>query len=135
MKKNDRIYTFPSTVLLILGFVNLLRGFLHTFQVNWASTTFAGLNLSTGQNQLFLLGVFGISNFLTGFIYILISRKAKRLSPYILGIILVAYAIGLMGIKSSGVSATAPFYGKYFMLVYLAICLLTFGVFIFKKKI
>lgn len=134
MKKNNK-YELPSKILLFLGFVDLVRGFLHTFSVNWSATTFAGLNLSVSpSDQLVLLGAFGISNLLTGFIYILISRKAKKLSPYTLGLIPLAYFVGYIGLKLSGVTASAAFYGRYFMLVYLAVCLFTFGIFIFNKN-
>ncbi len=51
--------------------------------------------MTTPQDQVFLLGVFGISNFLTGFIYLLISRKAKELAPYMLIIIPLTYHLGL----------------------------------------
>lgn len=129
------IYKIPSFVLLVLGLTDLLRGFLHTFQVNFAAETFAKLDLRQAKSdQLFLLGAFGISNILTGFLYILISQKAKKLSPYVLLIIPVAYAVGLFGLKSSGISGTSAFYGKYFMLVYLAVSLGTFLFFLFQKS-
>jgi hypothetical protein len=81
----DARSTLASTVLFILGLVDLLRGVLHSFFVDWAVRTFAKLDLSVArQDQLTLLGAFGISNLLTGFIYILISRKAKPLSKYVL---------------------------------------------------
>lgn len=136
MKKENKIYSQTSTVLFIVGIVDLLRGFLHTYEVSWAATTFAKLDLSIlRSDQLTLLGAFGISNILTGLIYILISRKSKELSPYILGIIPVAYAIGFIGLKISGINANASFFGKYFMLAYLATCAISCGIFICKKKL
>lgn len=121
-------------VLLLLGISDLVRGFLHTYEVSWAATTFAKLDLSyVRSDQLTLLGAFGISNILTGLIYILISRKAKNISPYILIIIPIAYALGWLGLKVSGISANALFLGKYFILIYLFVCIVTFGVFISNK--
>lgn len=68
-----------TRVLFFLGLVDLLRGVLHTFFIHWANDTFAHLNLSAnGQDQLMLLSAFGISNLLTGSVYILISMKAKQ---------------------------------------------------------
>ena len=134
MNESKNLNTFPSLVLLILGLLDLLRGFLHTFGVNWASETFAHLDLSVARSdQLWLLGTFGISNILTGLIYILISRKAKNLSAYVLGIIPVAYILGIIGLRTSGITPAADFDGKYFMLVYLGVCVLTFGWFMVKK--
>ena len=119
--------TLASHVLLALGILDLLRGTLHTFFADWAVRTFAHLDLSSArQDQLTLLGVFGISNLLTGLIYILISRKAKPLSRYVLLAIPVAYATGRIGMMASGVSPHAAFYGRYFMAGYLALCLAAF---------
>jgi len=133
--KGNNIYKLPATVLLILGFVDCIRGFLHTFLVNWAASTFAKLDLSVVRSdQLTLLGAFGISNLLTGFIYIVISKKASNLSPYILGIIPAAYLLGFIGLKMAGINAQASFYGKYFMLAYLAVCIITLGIFLCLKR-
>lgn len=132
-KSNNNYSTFPANVLLIVGLVDLLRGFLHTFAVHWANATFAHLNLASGGDQLYLLGVFGISNILTGALYILISQKAKNLSPYVLGIIPLAYGVGLLGLKYSGVNPQSDFLGKYFMIGYLSVCALTSMWFFLKK--
>lgn len=133
-KKTD-IYTLSSSVLFVLGLVDLLRGFLHTFAIHWAVATFAKLDLSVVANdQLLLLGAFGISNILTGLIYILISRKARSLSPYILAIIPAAYLMGFIGLRISSVVPDAAFYGKYFMLVYLLVCIIVSAIFFIKNR-
>jgi hypothetical protein len=104
-----------------------LRGVLHTFFVNWAVRTFAKLDLSVArQDQLTLLGAFGISNLLTGVIFILISIEAAPLSEYVLLAIPCAYAVGAIGMRTSGVKAQSAFYGRYFMMGYLGVCLVTF---------
>ena len=134
MNKVTANYTLTSSFLFILGLVDILRGFLHTFAINWAVATFAKLDLSSArQDQLTLLGAFGISNFLTGMLYILISKKAKQLSPYVLGVIPLAYTAGFIGLKLSGVVGQAAFYGKYFMLAYLASCVIILGISKIKK--
>ncbi len=79
------------------------------------------------------MGVFGISNFLTGFLYLLISRKARELAPGILILIPLVYLLGTLGILSGGVHPQAAFEGKYFMIVYFGICLITFMVFQYQK--
>jgi hypothetical protein len=117
-------YVLPSSVLFILGLVDLLRGVLHTFFVNWAAKTFAKLDLSAArQDQLTLLGAFGISNLLTGVIFILISIEDPPLSEYALLTIPCAYAVGVIGMRTSGVKARSAFYGRYFMMGYLGVCL------------
>ncbi|MFZ9614883.1 MAG: hypothetical protein ACO287_05535, partial [Candidatus Methylopumilus sp.] len=63
------IFWLPSTVLFFIGGVDVLRGFMHTFLLTWSATNVAKLNMALeSSDQVFLLGVFGISNFLTGFI-------------------------------------------------------------------
>jgi hypothetical protein len=132
--KAKESYTLTSIVLLIIGCIDLLRGFLHTFQVNWASSTFAHLDLTVARSdQLWLLGTFGISNILTGLLYILISRKAKELSPYVLLIIPIAYLLGIIGLRSSGIVPDADFLGKYLLVFYLGACVATSAIFFGRK--
>lgn len=115
-----------TRVLFFLGLVDLLRGVLHTFFIHWANDTFAHLNLSAnGQDQLMLLSAFGISNLLTGSVYILISMKAKELARPVLMLILGSYFIGWLGIQYAGVTPNADFLGRYFMASYFLLCLLT----------
>jgi hypothetical protein len=132
MKKD--IFWLSATVLFFIGGLDVLRGFMHTFLLTWSATNIAKLDMTAGSgDQVFLLGVFGISNFLTGFIYLLISRKARELSPYMLIIIPLTYLLGLIGIWSGKVHGQADFEGKYFMLAYLGICILTFMSFQLQK--
>ena len=133
-EKMKDIFWLPSAVLFFIGGYDVLRGFMHTFLLTWSATNFAKFDLATTpQDQVFLLGVFGISNFLTGFIYLLISRKARELSPYVLIIIPLTYILGLAGIWSGNIRGQAAFDGKYFMLVYFSICIVTFIVFQIQK--
>ena len=128
------IFWLPSTVLFFIGGVDVLRGFMHTFLLTWSATNVAKLNMALeSSDQVFLLGVFGISNFLTGFIFLLISKKARELSPYILILIPLTYLLGLLGIWSGNVFGQAAFQGKYFLLVYFGICIITFIIFQFQK--
>jgi hypothetical protein len=128
------IFWLPSTVLFFIGGLDVLRGFMHTFLLTWSATNIAKLNMAIeSSDQVFLLGVFGISNFLTGFIYFLVSKKARELSPYVLIIIPLTYLLGLIGIWSGNVHGQAAFEGKYFMLVYFSICIITFVTFQFQK--
>jgi hypothetical protein len=134
-EKMKDIYWLPSTVLFFIGILDMIRGFMHTFLLTWSATNVAKLNMTAGSgDQVFLLGVFGFSNFLTGFLYFLISRKARELSPYVLIIIPLAYLLGLIGISSGGVHGQAAFEGKYFMLAYFGICVLTFLSFLINRS-
>ncbi|UOD50097.1 hypothetical protein [Orrella daihaiensis] len=112
-----------AIVLFALGCMDLFRGLAHTFMIHWANDTFAHLDLSiNGNDQLMLLGAFGISNWLTGMLFILIAIKARALAGATLAIILIAYAIGWLGMQYAGVSPESDFYGRFIMMGYFVVC-------------
>jgi hypothetical protein len=120
--------TFAAGVLFVLGVIDLVRGALHTFFVNWAVKTFARLDLSAARgDQLTMLGAFGVSNFLTGAIFLLISTRAPALSADVLLAVPCAYLIGALGMRVAGVRRQSAFYGRYFLLAYLCVCVVVFA--------
>ena len=128
-------YQMPSRVVLGLGIYDLIRGFMHTFLLHWSGVHIAGFNSATTPvDQFYMLGTFGISNFLTGFIYILVSRKAPQLSPYILGLIPTSYLLGLLGIWSNGIHGTSAYGGQYLMYIYFGICIGSLAIYLLKDK-
>ena len=129
------IYKIPSRVLFGLGIYDLVRGFMHTFLLKLSGINIAGFNPeTTAMDQFFMLGTFGISNFLTGLIYLLISRRSPELSPYILALIPTAYLLGLIGIWSSGIHGTSAYGGQYLLYIYFAICVATLIHFALSKR-
>jgi hypothetical protein len=80
------------------------------------------------------MGAFGISNFLTGFIYFLVLWKAKVLTPYILLLIPISYFIGGMGLQFQNIQPESQFIGRYMMAVYLSICFLAGLLYLLSKK-
>ena len=75
-----------------LGCIDLLRGFMHTFLLEYAALNIFVIDLSGGvDNQMFLLGIFGISNYLTGIMFILIGLTARHLVPIMLPVIPITY--------------------------------------------
>ena len=109
MKENNFIPKFISIVVIILGCLDIVRGFMHTIVLEYAATNIAGLDLSTSLagDLLQLMGAFGISNYLTGTMLILIGWKARPLALLMLGAIPMAYAIGGMGIRISAITFVA----------------------------
>jgi hypothetical protein len=98
---------------------------VHTVLVEYAAVFIMGLDLSViRDNQLFLLGVFGISNFITGTFLILIALKARELVPYVLLMIPAWYLVG-MAVISRTVIPQAALGGVPMMLGYFIICILT----------
>lgn len=113
-------------VLAGLGVYDLVRGIMHTFLVEYSAINIAGLNLEhSGQDQLMLLISFGISNFLTGALFIAVAFKARQLVPTALALIPLTYLLGFIAIRLN-VTPEAAFRGRWLMLVYLGICVLTF---------
>ena len=118
-----------ARVLFGLGIYDLIRGVMHTLLLRWSGIHVAGFDpSSTPVDQFFMLGAFGISNLLTGCLFLLISRRAPELSAWILGIIPATYLVGLLGIRSSGVHGTLTYGGQYLMYVYFAICIGTLAI-------
>jgi hypothetical protein len=121
----EEVPRFVVVVAFGLGCVDLFRGVMHTFLLEYAAVFIMGLDLLVArENQLFLLGVFGISNFLTGTFLILIALKSRELVPYVLLMIPVWYLVGI-AVISRTVIPQAALGGVPLMLAYFTICLLT----------
>ena len=132
MKGSSRPETVARNVLLVLGVVDLVRGIMHTFVLTWAADNIA--RIEPNPDALMLLGVFGNSNLLTGALFLLVAFRAREIAGYILGIIPVAYFVGIVGIRLNGVSMQSEFNGKYMMLVYFLVCIVTFVYFIVARR-
>ncbi|MGY5880714.1 MAG: hypothetical protein RTV31_10710 [Candidatus Thorarchaeota archaeon] len=117
---------FAWIIMALLGCLDLVRGFMHTFLLEYAAENIMGLDLLVARDdQLLLLGVFGISNYLTGCMLILIAMKARNIVPYVFLIIPVSYILGGQLI-SRVASSTAQLGGLPMMLGYIAVCIGTF---------
>jgi hypothetical protein len=141
LQEYKSIPKFVSIVAIILGCIDLIRGFMHTILLEYAATHIAGLDLSSSVaiDLLRLMGSFGISNTITGILLILLGWKARPLALAMLGIIPAAYLVGMVGIKvnSAAYAATEGNWGGIpMMMVYLGVCIVTFiaGVVITKIK-
>ena len=118
-----------ARVLFGLGLYDLIRGVMHTLLLRWSGLHIAGFPAeSTPIDQFFMLGAFGISNLLTGCLFLLISRRAPELSALVLAIIPATYLLGLAGIRISGIHGTLAYGGQYLMYIYFAICIGTLAI-------
>jgi hypothetical protein len=116
---------FVWIILLCLGALDLVRGFMHTVLIKYAAANIAGLNLNcAADDQMFLLGIFGISNFVTGAIFVTIALKARQIATLTLGLIPLAYLVGYLILRSN-VTPQSPFQGGPMMLIYLIVCVVT----------
>ena len=117
---------FAWIIMTALGCLDLIRGFLHTVLLEYAAENIMGLDLSVARDdQLLLLGTFGISNYLTGIMLILIALKARNIVQYVFLAIPVSYFSGAYLI-SRVASSTARLGGLPMMMVYITICIGTF---------
>ena len=123
---NIKCPKFAWIIMIALGCIDLIRGFIHTVLLEFAASNIFVIDLSGGvENQMFLLGIFGISNYLTGIMLILIGLKARELVPILLPVIPLVYWFGT-ALISRVATPTAQFGGGPYMLAYFAVCIATF---------
>ncbi len=117
---------FAWVIMTILGCLDLVRGVTHTVFLEYAAENIMGLDLAVARDdQLLLLGTFGISNYLTGMMLILVAMKARNLVQYVFLTIPVSYIWGAFLIGRVA-SSTARLGGLPMMQVYIAVCIGTF---------
>ncbi len=117
--------------LLFLVFLDFIRGFMHTFLNEFAALNIA--RIDPNPDALYLLGAFGISNFVTSFIFFMIWKKAKHLSPYVLITVFAGYVFGILGMQVGRTTMESAFNGQYMMYAYL-VATLVFPVLYFTGK-
>jgi len=132
---------FISIMAVFLGAIDLLRGFMHTVVLPYSATHIACLDLSgpTAPDLLRLLGLFGISNYITGATLILTGLYARPIALVLLGLIPAFYGLGLLTIHAAMnpyPPSTAQWGGRPFMIVNLSLYVLTFlaGIFVLRHR-
>jgi len=138
---NRPIPKFISIMAVFLGVIDLLRGFMHTVVLPYSATHIASLDLSgpTAPDLLRLLGLFGISNYITGATLILTGLYARPIALVLLGLIPAFYGLGLLSIHAAMnpyPPSTAQWGGRPFMMVNLSLYVLTFlaGMFVLRHR-
>jgi uncharacterized membrane protein YphA (DoxX/SURF4 family) len=138
---NKPIPKFISIMAVFLGAIDLLRGFMHTVVLPYSATHIASLDLSgpTAPDLIRLLGLFGISNYITGATLILTGLYARPIALVLLGLIPAFYGLGLLSIHAAMnpyPPSTAQWGGRPFMMVNLSLYVLTFlaGIFVLRHR-
>ena len=138
---NRPIPKFISIMAVFLGGIDLLRGFMHTIVLPYSATHVACLDLSgpTAPDLLRLLGLFGISNYITGGTLILTGLYARPIALVLLGLIPAFYGLGLLTIHAAinpYPPSTAQWGGRPFMMINLSLYVLTFlaGIFVLRHR-
>jgi len=132
---------FISFMAVFLGSIDLLRGFMHTVVLPYSATHIACLDLSgpTAPDLLRLLGLFGISNYITGATLILTGLYARPIALVLLGLIPAFYGLGLLTIHAAMnpyPPSPAQWGGRPFMMINLSLYVLTFlaGIFVLRHR-
>ena len=138
---NRPIPKFISIMAVFLGCIDLLRGFMHTVILPYSATHIACLDLSgpTAPDLLRLLGLFGISNYITGATLILTGLYARPIALVLLGLIPAFYGLGILTIHAAMnpyPPSTAQWGGRPFMMINLSLYVLTFlaGIFVVRHR-
>jgi uncharacterized membrane protein YphA (DoxX/SURF4 family) len=114
---------------------------MHTVVLPYSATHIASLDLSgpTAPDLLRLLGLFGISNYITGATLILTGLYARPIALVLLGLIPAFYGLGLLTIHAAMnpyPPSTAQWGGRPFMMANLSLYVLTFlaGIFVLRQR-
>nr|WP_147661466.1 hypothetical protein [Candidatus Prometheoarchaeum syntrophicum] len=132
MNKNHKNKPMPPKftwiTLLIIGIIDIVRGLMHTFFMEQAIATFAHLDYSATNisDQLFQMNTLGISNIISGILFIIVALKAKKYADIALLYLVISHIIGFISIPINNIENTSDFLGKYIMLAYIGLCLLAF---------
>lgn len=107
---------------------------MHTVLVEFAAVNIAGLDLSVVRvDQLILLMNYGYSNFITGFVFILIALKARDLVPSAILLVTVFSVISPTTIQL--MDPTADFAGRYLAPIWFAVGLVTLiGIYMHQRR-
>jgi len=117
---------FAWILLIALGCIDLFRGFIHTVLLEYAAYNIFVIDTTGGiENQIFLLGLFGITNYLTGIMLILIGLSARHLVPIILPVLPFIHIAGSALVRNVAIP-TAELGGLTFMTIYFATCIVAF---------
>jgi predicted neutral ceramidase superfamily lipid hydrolase len=150
-KKEDRIRIFPKQVdnsfqgykiaaiiFLLLTFVTIARSCIHILAPDGGAGSIAGINVSGegGSNVISLFALWGLSQLLMGFVYLVVFFSYKSLIPFMYLLILAEYSgrIVLGFIKPLEVSHTPPGAIGDYIMVPLAVLMLILSLKKPKKK-
>jgi len=105
-------YSIARYVFLFIIFFTLVRSFIHLFAPDGGAGIIAGMDTSggMGQNLIFIFSLWGLSQLLIGFFFIIVYLRYKNLICFCYLILIIEYAgrISIGVIKPVIVSHTPP---------------------------
>ncbi len=135
MFTKDKALKISVTVLGLVAIYDLIRAYMHTLNIWYASEHIA--QMSQTADTMWLMTYQGALQLMSGLVYLLIVWKAKELSPYVLIIIAIANLYFLFAVRVNGVleMQTSEWNGQYYMYVYVAVVFLAgLNYFIAEKR-
>jgi hypothetical protein len=140
-KKEDRIsilpkqvdnsfqgYRIAAVVFLLITFVTIARRCIHILAPDAGAGSIAGINVSVegGSNIVSIFALWGLSQLLMGFVYLVVYIRYKSLIPFMYLLLLVEYSgrIVLGFMKPLEVTHTPPGAIGDYVMVPLAILML-----------
>jgi predicted neutral ceramidase superfamily lipid hydrolase len=131
-------YKIAATIFLLVAFVTIARSCIHILAPDGGANSIAGINVSVagGSNIVSIFALWGLSQLLMGFVYLVVFFRYKNLIPFMYLLILTEYSgrIALGYIKPLEVSHTPPGVIGDYILVPLAILMLILSLKRPKKK-
>ena len=134
--EHDECPKYLWGVLLVVAVINLVRGVLHTFLVEYAATNIAGLDLSASRNEILqLMNVYGWSNIIEAILYIVIATKSRNLVPLALILAGLFTPLSSMTTILAEISMQGAEWGgaPMMMFVFTPLCLIPVVVFYIQK--
>lgn len=135
MFSKERALKIAVIILAIVGGYDLIRAYMHTLNIWYASGEIA--QMSQTADTMWLMNYQGSLQLMSGLVYLLIVWKAKEIAPYVLMVNAFANLYHFVTVRINGVleMQTSAWNGKYYMYVYCAVIFLTgLNYFIAKKR-
>ena len=125
MFTKEKALKISVAVLGLVAIYDLIRGYMHTLNIWYASEHIA--HMSQTADTMWLMTYQGALQLMSGLVYLLIVWKAKELAPYILMINAFANLYHLFSVSVNGVleMQTSAWNGQYYMYVYVSVLFLT----------
>jgi len=131
-------YRIAAIIFLLITIVTIARSCVHILAPDGGAASIAGINVSVegGSNIVSLFALWGLSQLLMGFVYLVVYLRYKSLIPFMYLLLLMEYSgrIVIGFIKPLEVSHAPPGAIGDYVMVPLAILMLILSLTRPKKK-
>ena len=91
---NFRGYRIAATVFFVVTLLTLARSCIHIFSPDGGASSITGINTSVegGSDIISVFALWGLSQLLMGFVYLVVFFRYKSLIPFMYTLILIEYS-------------------------------------------